>query len=259
MAELVDTSARIDNPCGSAPVLLVCDHATNVVPEAYGALGLDAAQLADHVAWDLGALALAQQLAQVLDAPLVSAPVSRLVIDPNRALDAPDLIAEYAEGCPIPGNQALTAAERAARIAAFHAPYHGAIETALAERPAIAAVVSVHSFTPVLFGETRPWHAGIVHGADARLADQLIAALSAEDGLTVGRNEPYGPGDGVYYTLERHAGGRATVMIEVRNDQLRDAAGQALWARRLAKALAPVATGFSSGSERATRSNPREN
>ena len=228
---------EVHNPSGRAPVLLVCDHASQFIPAELAGLGLGPELLGDHVAWDIGAWELAQALADVLDAPVVGAVASRLLIDANRALDAADLIPLTAEGVPIPGNQQLGEAERAARINAYHAPFHRAIEVALRDRPAICAIVSVHSFTPVRFGQSRPWHVGILHEGDTRLADPLIARLEGQRQLCVGRNQPYAPGDGVYYTLDRHAAGRATAMIEVRNDQLRDAGGRRRWAELLGDAL----------------------
>jgi predicted N-formylglutamate amidohydrolase len=235
LAELERVEAIIDNRAGRAPLLLVCDHATNAVPDRFAGLGLDPASLRDHVAWDIGALALARRMAGALDAALIAAPISRLVVDPNRDHDAHDLIALTAEGAPVPGNANLGAQERAARVRAYHAPFHQAIAAHLAARPDIVALVSVHSFTPVLFGEPRPWHAGILHGSDARMADAMIAALPRE--FNIGRNQPYAPANGVYYTMDRHAGARATVMIEVRNDLIRDEIGQARWARLLAEAV----------------------
>lgn len=250
MAKQVEAS--IDNERGRAPLLLVCDHASNSIPERFGGLGLSPEALADHVAWDIGALALARRLASALDAALISAPVSRLVIDPNRAHDAPDLIPAAAEGAPVPGNigpgnLALADSERAARIRDYHDPFHDAIASRLAAQPGITALVSVHSFTPALHGKARPWHAGILHRADARLADVMLAELSRDVSLNIGRNQPYAPEQGVFYTMDRHAGdrhagdrhagGRATVMIEVRNDLLRDEAGLARWTLLLAGAI----------------------
>ncbi|MBS0254172.1 MAG: N-formylglutamate amidohydrolase [Proteobacteria bacterium] len=225
------------NPSGRATVLLVCDHASNFIPEPLAGLGLGPEQLSDHVAWDVGAWGLARELADVLDAPLVGAAASRLLIDANRDPDAPDLIPLMAEGVPIPGNRQLDEAERAARIRDYHQPFHRAIEAILRDRPALSAVVSVHSFTPVLFGKARPWHVGILHDDDCRLADLLIEQLERQTPLCVGRNQPYAPDDGVYYTLDRHGRGRAKAMIEVRNDQLRDSAGQRRWAGLLGDAL----------------------
>lgn len=234
----------VHNPDGRARVLLVCDHASNFIPASYASLGIEPKLIEDHVAWDIGARSLALALADLLDAPLVCAAASRLLVDPNRAYDAHDLIPINAEGHPIPGNAGLSGAEREARIDAFHKPYHAAIDAVLAARPAIASLVSVHSFTPRLDGVDRPWHAGLLHAEDSRLADRLIDALAAHPGLVIGRNQPYAPDDGVYYTLDRHAAGRATAMIEIRNDQLRDEIGKQHWAKLLADALEATITAW---------------
>lgn len=237
MAELQRVEATIDNSAGRAPVLLLCEHASNMVPAVFGSLGLDAATLQEHVAWDIGALALARRLAVALDAVLIAAPVSRLVVDANRRHDAHDLIPLEAESVPVTGNACLDAQARAERMSAFHDPFHEAIAAHLAARPQVLALVSVHSFTPILIGKQRPWHAGMLHGPDARMADVMIERLSRDPQLNIGRNEPYAPEHGVFYTMDRHAGGRASVMIEVRNDLIRDEIGQARWAQRLAEAV----------------------
>jgi len=239
MAPGADDVVTVVNRQGGASCLLVCDHASNRMPEGYGTLGLPPEEMTNHTAWDPGALEVARHLSRLMDAPLVASNVSRLVIDCNRAFTAANLIAETAEGKPVPGNLGLDVDERTHRITAYHEPFHDAIDTLLAERP-FAAVVSVHSFTPVFFGKARPWHIGILHDADARLADVLMRRLEAAPGIVAGRNEPYSPADGVYYTLERHgtSQGLAAVMIEIRNDRLRDPGSAAEWAELLAPALA---------------------
>jgi predicted N-formylglutamate amidohydrolase len=247
MAEFGRMEAVVDNAGGSAPILLVCEHASNHVPAVFGGLGLEATLIEDHVAWDIGAYALARRLAGALNAPLIAAPASRLVVDANRDLSASDLIPETAEGIPVPGNLGLSAADSAARVAAFHAPFHDAIDALLAARPDIVALMAVHSFTPVLFGKPRPWHAGILHGEDRRLADVILRTLAQEQELNIGRNEPYAPSQGVFYTMSRHGAGRATVMVEVRNDLIRDEIGQARWAERLARALRAALGGIDAG------------
>lgn len=229
--------ALIDNADGCASVLLLCEHATNFIPERFGGLGLNEAALTDHVAWDIGAHALARRLARKLDAALIAAPASRLLIDPNRDLSAADLIPETAEGAPIRGNMGLAREERSARIAAYHAPFHEAIGRHLAARRDAIALLSIHSFTPVLFGDRRPWHAGVLHGDDARMADVMLDVLARDRALNIGRNEPYAPAQGVFYTMARHANGRAHAMIEVRNDLLRDEIAQDRWAECLTEAV----------------------
>jgi predicted N-formylglutamate amidohydrolase len=228
-------AVRVTNPGGSSPFVLTCDHATNFLPPEFGTLGLAAEELSRHIAWDPGALPVARRMAEALDAVLVETRISRLVIDCNRPLDAPDLISAISETTSVPGNAGLTERQRAARIALSWQPFHDAVEQIVDKRLARGVetrLVSVHSFTPVYKGKSRPWHIGIIHDEDRRLASPLIAALKRLAGINVGSNEPYSPADRVYFTLERHARSRglACAMIEIRNDEISDEAGQRKWA-----------------------------
>lgn len=222
----MDTSNRafapmdplVFNRDGPSSLLITCEHATQYLPASFGDLGLNDQLLNDHVAWDIGAFELAKELARQLDAPLVAAPVSRLIIDPNRSLNAPDLIPHTAEGVPVPGNQNISPSEKSARIAAYHAPYHATIERILGERPNIAGLISIHTFTSELLGVARPWHIGVLFDSDRRLADPILQALRAPGSLNIGENQPYTPKQGVFYAMERHANSRSAVMVEIRND-----------------------------------------
>lgn len=238
-------SVRVTNPDGAGAYVLTCDHASNFLPPEFGTLGLPEADLSRHIAWDPGALPVARRMAEMLDAVLVETCVSRLVLDCNRALDAPGLIPAVSETTAIPGNAGLSDAERAARVARCWQPFHDAIDAVIEERLARgleSRLVSVHSFTPVYKGVDRPWQVGIIHDEDERLAAPLIAALERSGGFVVGANEPYSPADGVYFTLEKHARARGMpcAMIEIRNDEIASDAGQAAWAARLAVALASM-------------------
>ncbi|WP_144377892.1 N-formylglutamate amidohydrolase [Mesorhizobium amorphae] len=232
-------SVRVTNPDGAGAFVFTCDHASNLLPAEFGTLGLPASDLARHIAWDPGALPVAQILSERLDAPLVETCISRLVLDCNRPLGAPDLIPPVSETTVIPGNENLSAEARQARIDRCWKPFHQAIEDLIEARTARGLetrLVSVHSFTPVYKGIDRPWHIGIIHDEDARLSAPLIAALEQQGGFTVGANQPYSPADRVYFTLERHARSRGLLcaMIEIRNDEIRDQAGQKKWGERLA-------------------------
>jgi predicted N-formylglutamate amidohydrolase len=228
-------SVRVTNPGGSSPFVLTCDHASNFLPPDFGTLGLAAEELSRHIAWDPGALPVARRMAEALDATLVETRISRLVIDCNRPLDAPDLVPPVSETTAIPGNAALSPQQRAARVTLSWQPFHDAIERIVDKRLARGQetrLVSIHSFTPVYKGKNRPWHIGIIHDEDRRLASPLIAALKRLAGVIVGTNEPYSPADRVYFTLERHARPRGLpcVMIEIRNDEISGEAGQRKWA-----------------------------
>jgi len=235
----------IANRQGAGAYVLVCDHASNHIPAALGTLGLASGELTRHIAWDPGAAEVSRAMATLLDAPLIESRVSRLVCDCNRPLDAPDLVPPLSETTVIPGNEGLSEAQRAERVAYAHQPFHAAIEAVVAERLAAGRavrVVSIHSFTPVYKGFQRPWPIGILHDDDTRLSGPMIAALKRVPGLAVGDNEPYSPADRVYYTLERHARrhGLPCAMVEIRNDEIATPEGQDLWARRLADILGRI-------------------
>ena len=220
--------------------LVTCDHASNRVPASVngGDLGLPAADMARHIAHDIGAAGVARSLAAALDSPAILGGFSRLVIDPNRGEDDPTLLMRLYDGTIIPANRAADAAETARRLVAFHRPYHAAC-TALAQRRDDTVLVAVHSFTPQLRGHPpRPWHVGVLYGADDRLARPFLNRLMAESDLCAGDNQPYSgqlPGD----AMDRHGvqAGRPHVLLEIRHDLVADAAGQARWAMRLAPML----------------------
>lgn len=237
---------QVERPLAPGRFVFVCDHAASMIPDRFANLGLDAEAIAEHIGWDIGALAVARRLSAMLESPLVYPIVSRLVIDCNRAEDHPSLIVSETEFGPVPGNRMLTDNERQRRITEIHRPFHQQLAAVLRERAArhlSSMVIAVHSFTPILAGQIRPWHVGLLYNADAELARRLEAELAAIEGIAVGLNVPYSPrADGVYYTLTRHAEASSLpcVMVELRNDLIRDEAGQALWADRLATGLVRI-------------------
>jgi predicted N-formylglutamate amidohydrolase len=241
----VDEPVRIVNGNGRSPIILICEHASNAMPAKFAALGLGAGALLSHIAWDPGAVAVAEAMSARLDATLVASSVSRLIVDCNRALDAPDLIPTKSENIVIPGNRGLSAGERLERIAFSHTPFHQTLERICATRIAAGTLpvcIAIHSFTPVYNSKRRPWHIGLVFDDDRRLADPLAAALAAIPGIVVGMNQPYSPADRVYYTLFRHASsnGLMAVMIEIRNDLLTTRQGQKEWSSRLSSILGGI-------------------
>ena len=238
-------SVRITNRNGRGHVVVVCEHASNAMPAELGTLGLAQAELNRHIAWDPGALPVARVLASLLDAPLVESGVSRLVIDCNRPIDAPDLVPTISETTEIPGNTSIGEDERRRRIDDWHVPFHAALGELLSEREAKRLptwLVSIHTFTPVYKGVARPWQVGVIHDADDRLAKPLIEALRLDPALIVGINEPYSPADRVYYTHERHARPRGLpcAMIEIRNDVVATSAAQRRWGETLARSLSAI-------------------
>ena len=153
-----------ENPEGTGPFVIVCDHASNSIPEEYKSFGFADDALETHIAWDPGALAVARRLSERLDAPLFWPDVSRLVIDCNRSPDVSSLIVTASEGQPVGANRAVSEAERSRRLDRIHTPYHAAIDSCLTRRLAArlpTALIAIHSFTPVYLGRARPWQIGI--------------------------------------------------------------------------------------------------
>jgi predicted N-formylglutamate amidohydrolase len=233
------------NPGAESPVILVCDHASARIPEALGTLGLDEGELARHIAIDIGADGLARRLAEAFDAVAVMAKFSRLVIDCNRHPEDHTSIREISEGVIVPGNRRLSAADRDRRIREIFDPYHAAVDAQIAAveaRGKVPLIVAIHSFTPRFRDVARPWHVGVLSSRDRRIADRLIAALSADRSLTVGDNEPYSGLHFAGYTIDSHATARGLpcVMIEVRQDVVADDEGVARWAGILERTLGPI-------------------
>lgn len=232
----------LENPNGKAPILLACDHASSRIPARLGTLGLAPEDLLRHIAWDIGAAEVARHLMRMLDATLVLAGYSRLVIDCNRPLHVEDAVAPHSEDTPISGNHGVDTTERDERAANFYWPYHDALHGLIDERVAAGGVpvlVCVHSFTPVYRGRSRPWHVGVNYRTDARVARSVLAELRRDETLVVGENEPYDVNLSGDYTAPVHAERRGLpyVLFEIRQDLIGSPSGALAWAERLAAAL----------------------
>ncbi len=239
--------AILVNEQGRSPCVLICEHASNRLPKALASLGLAAADLQRHIAWDIGAESVARLLSKLIDAPLVLQRYSRLAYDCNRPPESPEAMPEFSEVTNIPGNMNLSASDRLARIQEIYRPFHGAVSAVLDGRAAggqKSVVVSIHSFTPVYKGKTRKVELGILHDRDASFSSQLVKRFPKVDARL---NEPYGPKDGVLHTLNLHAAPRGLkyAMIEIRNDFISSERGQQEWAQRLSVPLIQAATTLS--------------
>lgn len=227
----------IVNPGAATPLLLICDHASNAVPPELGGLGLPKDELQRHIAWDIGAAQVTRGLASILNATALLGAVSRLVIDLNRHPADASAIPAFSDGSLIPANQGLTSGDIQRRVQTYFAPYHAAVagEIGRLKNPAL---VSVHSFTPVMNGQPRPWQIGVLWNRDGRLALPLIEALRREPDLCVGDNEPYSGRD-LAYSLNLHAGaaGLLHAGIEIRQDLIDTTEKAQDWAGRLARIL----------------------
>ena len=233
---------RVLRPAGRSDFLLTADHAGRAIPRRLGDLGLPEHELSRHIAWDIGIAGVTEKLADLLDAAAVLQRYSRLVIDCNRRPEWDSAIPTVSELTEIPGNIAIAAAEREARRHEIFAPYHRQIAALIDARAAAGrrtVLAAMHSFTPVFRGERRPVEVGILYHRDVRLARIMLDLLRAEGDLAVGDNAPYAITDTSDYTVPAHGEERGLphVEIEIRQDLIADDAGQAAWARRLARLL----------------------
>ncbi len=250
MSETDPQAVTVVNEAGSSPIVLLCEHASNHIPPRYNRLGLSEADLRRHIAYDIGAAAVARLLSRHLDSVLLLSGYSRLLIDYNRPLAAPSSIPVRSEDTDIPGNIGIDAAERARRDALFFAPFRERVAALLDARARAARptmLIGMHSFTPVYLGVSRIWHAGFLYACAERLGRALIAGLQAADpSLVVGDNEPYRVTDEGDYTVpwQGDARGIPAALIEVRQDLIATEDGQTAWAARLAAVLAQVVAGI---------------
>ena len=232
---------EVFNEGGTAPILLVCDHASRAIPEAMNLLGLEPAALDLHIASDIGAGELTRLLARRLNSQAVLAGYSRLLIDCNRQPGDPQSIPEVSDGVVIPGNQGLSEEEQAARAEAFHWPYHHAIGRAFAQLRRTGPeplLFSIHTFTPSMGGEDRFWDVSVLWNRDPRMAVPLISMLREHGRFNVGDNEPYS-GKEIAYTINLHAGaaGLANAAIEVRQDHCETLEELTRWSELFGDAL----------------------
>jgi predicted N-formylglutamate amidohydrolase len=235
-------------PEGKSPFLLTADHAGRRIPWALGNLGVSAAEMERHIAWDIGIAGVTRRLSAALDAAAVLQVYSRLVIDCNRAPDVASAFPEVSEATPVPGNVGVSEVNKAARVEAIFAPYHAAIAGEI-QRRGRTLYVAMHSFTPVYLEQARPMHVAVLYNRNPRLSRLLAGLLREEPGLVVGENAPYRVSDETDYGVPVHAerNGLDYLELEIRQDLIRDEAGQLEWAALLARLLPLAAAELADG------------
>ncbi len=227
---------------GTSDIFLTADHAGRLVPRALYQLGVPDSEMDRHIAWDIGIAGVTRHLSDKLDATAVLQTYSRLVIDCNRQPDWPSAMPVVSEYTPIPGNENLSPADRAARVAAIFTPYHDRITALLDARLRAGrrtVLVAMHSFTPSFKGERRDMQVGVLYDKDIRMAGVMLDLLRAESDLIVGDNAPYAITATSDYGIPVHGAqrGLSHVEIEIRQDLIADEAGQRAWAERFARLL----------------------
>ncbi len=237
------------NPRGAQPVLIVCDHASNAMPKAVKNLGLTAAQRRQHIAWDPGTATIGRYLSRKIDARLVLANYSRLVVDLNRGERHKDCMRASSEGVAIPGNKNLTATEKKSRLTEIYWAYHDEITRqidAILASGRVPLILSIHSFTPAMNGQHRPWHIGIMWNRQEKLSKKLVASLKRRNpALSIGENQPYSlkGAFGGRNTIQRHAEDRGLpyLIVEFRQDLVGGTKREAEdWGRVFLESLQPI-------------------
>lgn len=237
---------EVHNIEGGSDFVLICEHAGRRIPRSLGDMGLSQTDRRRHIAWDIGARQVALELAARLDAPLFAQLYSRLVCDCNRRPDVADFAPALSEDTAIPANAGIGDAEKAARAKEIFWPFHDAVSAALDARRAAGRrtlLATIHSFTPVYRGRSRPWEIGVLYNRDRHLAPAVADWLKANTDLCVGINEPYSVGDDSDYAIPVHGEKRGLpcVEFEIRNDLIGGEDEAREWARLLARALEAAA------------------
>ncbi len=235
-----------------SPILVMCDHASNRIPEQLGNLGLTQQERERHIAYDIGALAVSRQLARGLGCGLIHSNYSRLVIDPNRHPGDGSSIPEVSDSVVIPGNQGLSREQITRREQSLFWPYHNAVADRLQQirnRGQTPIILSIHSFTPNFRGFQRPWHIGVLWDRDERLARPMLHLLQQQEDLCVGDNEPYHARNPQGFTMEIHCerNGYPHLLLEIRQDLIDNPEGVDWWSGRLTNWIATVAEQEASG------------
>jgi predicted N-formylglutamate amidohydrolase len=225
----------------SGGILVVCDHASNHVPEEVD-LGIDSRLLSQHIAYDIGVTGVATFLVELSGCAAFLATNSRLVVDLNRYPDDASAVPVASDGIDIPGNH-LDAAGRAARLERYFHPYHESLEGLLHHHPP-ALILSVHSFTPRLESDPhghRPWEIGVLYNEYETAANFAIERLEGE-GLVVGDQLPYS-GKLLNATMNRHAEANEIpyIGVEIRQDLVGTSVGQERFAAILGEMAQYVA------------------
>ncbi|MFK7887084.1 MAG: N-formylglutamate amidohydrolase [Gammaproteobacteria bacterium] len=235
-------AVTLQNEGSEIPLVLVCDHASPLIPKALNNLGLGPRELDLHIALDIGAAAVTRHVADLLGLCAVYCGYSRLVVDVNRYLADPSSFNETSDGVVVPGNQQLSEAAKNDRVTEIREPYHAAIELALNQRSSetqMCGIVAIHSFTPYMNGFARPWQVGVLWDQDPRFAGPLLDHFRADEHMCVGDNQPYSGKHPADYTVDHHGErqGRPCASLEIRQDLLLDKDAQVLWAERVAEGL----------------------
>lgn len=242
----IENPVTVINPTGNSKWLLVCEHASQTIPDYLNQLGLDEAQINRHIGYDIGAYDMTLALSEKLNATAIVCNYSRLVIDCNRTLTAPDCIPLSSDGTVIPGNIHISHEEKTNRIKKIYQPFHRCVSNTLVDKllnNPKTKLANIHSFTPMLSeeGVPRPWDIGFIY-RHPHPTQEIINALIAQTDYIVGDNEPYNGFIHKGYTLPAHADAQdiPSFLVEFKQDLIAEKSGVEHWANVLLRALKEV-------------------
>lgn len=207
----------------SRPLELVisCEHGGNTVPAKYAPLFATARDaLNSHRGYDPGSLELGRHFAKKFAAPIVATTVTRLLIEVNRTIGHKSLFSEWSAQLDADARQVL--------IKTYYEPHRNSVEEKIrkwidAKRRVVH--LSMHTFTPVLNGETRRADVGLLFDpqrpGETKLCRQWQQQLeTTRPDLVVRRNYPYrGAADGFTTALRKRYSDRDYLGIELELNQ----------------------------------------
>ncbi|MBL91777.1 MAG: hypothetical protein CMH56_08220 [Myxococcales bacterium] len=200
-----------------APLVLLCEHASNVVPPPLQTSAQDHPWLQTHWAWDIGVATVIKTVAEQLGCSAVMANFSRLVCDPNRPVSDDTFIRYELEGHALSFNQHINSDEVQRRVETYYEPYHQAVERMIQTRLKMNAnflVFSIHSFTPNYLGQQREVEVGVLYDDYEKEAHQMRDGFKAH-GFDVRLNEPWSGVDGMMFSPHKHGTQHNLVNLEL--------------------------------------------
>jgi len=186
-------------------IIVTCEHGGNRVPARFREQFRGRERLLNsHRGYDKHALAYARHLARRLGAQLFCSTVTRLLIDLNRSPGHPGLFSRLTGGLGI--------GEKEHILREYYLPYRRSVESAAAaavSRGDAVLHISVHSFAPVIRGETKRADIGLLY--DPSRSRERSSCLEwqrflqdAAPALVVRRNYPYrGRADGLVTSMRK--------------------------------------------------------
>jgi predicted N-formylglutamate amidohydrolase len=218
-------SFSVYRPTSSSKIIILCDHASNYIPKKYKNLGLKPLDVNKHIGWDIGALKVAKNVSKNINCSLIHSSFSRLLLDCNRSLKSKGAFLKKSEDIIIPGNKNISKKEKLLRAKKYYFPYHDQINKLINKKlndKIVPILVSIHSFTPIYLGKSRPWHIGLLQRKDQRLSSIFAKEIKKNKKIILGINEPYKLDLAGDFTIPffSESYGLPHVLIEIRQDLL---------------------------------------